>query len=399
MRDISRIAECLIPSATGAMNTRQAQLRGQGLDVISLSVGEPDFRTPEHIMDAARQAMADGHTTYTAHAGIVPLRKAVCGKYQRDNGIDYSPEQICVTTGAKLAIYAALLTLCDPGDEVIVPSPCWVSYTEQIHMVGAVPVLVEMPEETGFQLDVVRIRAAVTPRTKAIIVNNPNNPTGAVYSRDALMALEELAQEKGLAVIADEIYEKLVYEEEYPFISFPSLSPYAYEHTIVINGVSKAYAMTGWRIGYAAGPAEWMRPFTSLIGHLTSNANTIAQYAALEALEGPQQSVEEMRDQFRARRNYLLKRICVLTRSPCLPAQGAFYLFPEVRELFGKTIAGKKIKNSQDISELLLEKALVGTVPGTAFAAPDHIRLSYANSMEKIREAMDRIGAVLSSKT
>lgn len=398
MRDISRIAGCLIPSATGAMNARQTQLRGQGLDVISLSVGEPDFRTPEHIMDAARQAIADGRTTYTAHAGISLLRKAVCKKYQRDNRLDYSPEQICVTTGAKLAIYAALLTLCDPGDEVIVPSPCWVSYTEQIHMIGAVPVLVEMQAETGFQLDVERIREAVTPRTKAIIVNNPNNPTGAVYSRDTLMKLEALAREKNLAIIADEIYEKLVYEEKYPFISFPSLSSYAYEHTIAINGVSKAYAMTGWRIGYAAGPAEWMKPFGNLIGHLTSSANTIAQYAALEALEGSQQSVEEMRVQFHARRDYLLKRLRALTGITCNPAQGAFYLFPEVRELFGKTIASREIKNSQNLSELLLEKALVGTIPGTAFSAPNHIRLSYANSMEKICEAMDRIETVLSSK-
>lgn len=397
MTDISRVAGCLVPSATGAMNARQTQLRGQGLDVISLSVGEPDLRTPENIMDAARRAIDDGRTTYTAHAGILPLREAICRKYDRDNGLSYAPGQVCVTTGAKLAIYAALLTLCDPGDEVIVPSPCWVSYTEQIHMVGAVPVLVEMPAETGFQLDVERIRAAVTPRTKAVVLNNPNNPTGAVYRKEHLMVLEQLVREKNLAVIADEIYEKLVYEDGYPFISFPSLSRYAYDHTIVINGVSKAYAMTGWRIGYAAGPAEWIGPFGSLIGHLTSNANTIAQYAALEALGGPQQSVEEMRAQFQRRKGYLLERIRALPGVVCPSAQGAFYLFPDVRQLFGSKIAGREIENSVDLSEALLENALVGTIPGAAFFAPGHIRFSYANSLEKIGEAMDRIEAVLRS--
>ncbi len=395
MSDVSRIGRCLVPSATGAMNARQAAMRQQGLDVISLSVGEPDFHTPDNIVQAAHRAIDAGYTTYTAHAGIPALREAICRKLKADNGLEYRPEQICVTTGAKLAIYAALLARCDPGDEVIIPSPCWVSYTEQIHMVGAVPVVVEMSAEDGFDLDAQKLRGHITPRTRVIILNSPNNPTGVVYSREALEAVEAVAREHGLYVISDEIYEKLVYEKQRPFVSYASVSKYAYEHSIVINGVSKAYAMTGWRIGYAAGPADCMKALIGLIGHMTSSANTIAQYAALEALTGPQESVSAMCAQFHERRDYLLERLSRLPGVQCSQAQGAFYLFPDVHALFGRLIGGRTIGSSLDLSEIILEKALVGTIPGIAFSAPAHIRLSYANSMPNIEKAMDRIEQLL----
>ena len=348
-----------------------------------------------NIVQAAHRAIDAGYTTYTAHAGIPALREAICRKLKTDNGLEYRPEQICVTTGAKLAIYAALFALCDPGDEVIVPSPCWVSYTEQIHMVGAVPVIVEMSAADGFNLDAQKLRRQITPRTRVIILNSTNNPTGVVYSREALEAVETVAREHGLYVISDEIYEKLVYEKRRPFVSYDSVSKYAYEHSIVINGVSKAYAMTGWRVGYAAGSADCMKALTGLIGHMTSSANTIAQYAALEALTGPQESVSAMCAQFHERRDYLLERLSRLPGVQCSQAQGAFYLFPDVHALFGRSIGGRTIKSSLGLSEVILEKALVGTIPGIAFSAPAHIRLSYANSMSNIEKAMDRIEQLL----
>lgn len=396
---ISRIAENLVPSATGAMNARQIAMKQSGInDVISLSVGEPDFRTPENICMAAKDAMDKGFTHYTPNGGIKPLKEAVVKKFESENHLNYKLSQVCVTTGAKLSIFAALLAMCNPGDEVIVPSPCWVSYTEQIKMVGATPVVVPMSFDEDFQLNSQRIEAAITPKTKLVIINSPNNPTGVVYSRKSLEGLENVVRKHNLMVISDEIYEKMVYEKDYPFISFAEISDYAYNNTVIINGVSKAYAMTGWRIGYCAGPESIVKAIEGLVGHITSGANTIAQYAAVEAISGPQDSVKDMVRQFAERREYMFERLSTFPGFKCFRAEGAFYLFADISSYFGKELNGKKILNSVDFCEAILENTHVGTIPGISFEAPEYIRFSYANSLENIKEALDRIERFLKNK-
>lgn len=387
----SNLAKNIVPSMTVELKSRISELRRQGRDIVGLTSGEPDMDTPAHICEAAKRAMDSGKTKYTPAPGILALREEVCRKLKADHALEYQPDQICVSTGAKQAIFNAVLALCGPGDEVLLPTPCWVSYTEQIKMAGAIPVMVPSPEESGYQLDISRLRAAATDKTKLIIFNNPNNPTGAVYTEDCLKELAEFAEEKGLLVISDEIYEKLIYDASARFISFPTLSQYAKDHTVLINGWSKSYSMTGWRIGFSACPREMAKAISSIQGHVTYNVNSIAQYAALEAFAGPQDCVEEMRLEFDRRRQYVTARLNQMPGITCQPVQGAFYVLPNVSRYYGAEYQGKTILNSLDFCNFMIEYAGVAFVPGESFYAPNAVRISYASSMEDIREAMDRM--------
>lgn len=385
----NRILE-MTPSATVELAGKIADLKAQGVDILSFSVGEPDFPTPQNIIEAAKVAMDQGFTKYTAAAGIADLREAVCDKFKKDNGLEYATNEIIITTGAKQAIYNALMAICNPGDEVIIPTPCWVSYVEMVKLTGAVPVLVAALEEDGFIPKMEKLRAAVTDKTKAILFNSPNNPTGAVYDEDTLRGIGELAVEKDFWLVSDEIYEALVYDDAKHY-SVAALVPAAKEKSIIINGVSKSYSMTGWRIGYAAGPAKTIKGMSSLQGHSTSNATSIAQKAAVEALRGPQESVGIMHDEFARRREVMIERLNAMPGIRCANVKGAFYTFPNVSALYGKSVGDRVIKDSSDLAAYLLDEAHIAVVPGVAYEAPDYLRLTYASSMEEIVEGMDRM--------
>ena len=393
MRLTKRIKN-ITPPATFALTAKVAELRRQGIDVIAYNVGEPDFGTPKNICDAAKAAIDAQKTKYTVVSGIIELKEAICGKFERDNGITYKPNEICVGTGAKQPLVNAVLALCEEGDEVIVPTPCWVSYLEMVKLAGATPVIVRNLEEDGFALNIEAIKKAITPKTKAIMINTPNNPTGAVYSKEQLTELAELACKHDFYIISDEVYEKLIYEGKKHFC-IASISDEVKDRTVVINGVSKTYSMTGWRIGYAAGNAELIKGMGSLQGHTTSNACSIAQYAALEAISGPQDSVEMMRVEFDKRRKYLVERLNSMNGITCNNADGAFYLMPNVTAFYDKEWNGQKIKDSFGMADFLLAEARIALVPGGAFEAPDNLRISYSNSMENLIEGMDRMEAAL----
>lgn len=384
-----RILE-MTPSATVELAGKIAELKAQGVDILSFSVGEPDFPTPQNIVEAAKDALDAGFTKYTAAAGIADLREAICEKLKRDNGLEYTPAEIIVTTGAKQAIYNALMATCNPGDEVIIPTPCWVSYVEMVKLTGAKPVLVEAREEDKFIPSLDAVRAAVSDRTKAILFNSPNNPTGAVYDADTLRGLAQLALKNDFWLISDEIYEALVYDGTKHY-SVAALCPDVKSRCIVINGVSKSYSMTGWRIGYAAGPARTIKGMGSLQGHSTSNATAFAQKASVEALRGPQESVRIMHDEFARRREFMIRRLNEMPGVRCADVKGAFYAFPNVSALYGKSAGGRTIRNSGDLAAYLLDEAHIAVVPGAAYEAPDFIRLTYATSMEEIEEGMDRM--------
>lgn len=384
----------MTPSATVELAGKIAQLRSQGVDILSFSVGEPDFETPDNICQAAKQAIDDGFTKYTAAAGLEPVRREICKKLEKDNGLAYTPDQIIICTGAKQALYNAFMAICNPGDEVILPTPCWVSYMEIIKMAGGVPVPVPCGEDNGFQPRIEDLRAAVTDRTAAILFCSPNNPTGAVYSRELLTEIGQLAAEHGLFVVSDEIYEALVYDEARHY-SVAALCPGIKDSCIVINGVSKTYAMTGWRVGYAAGPRDIIKAMCSLQGHMTSNTVAINQMACMEAMQGPQDAVVRMHDEYARRRRYMMDRLNAMSGVRCPDAKGAFYVFPNVGALYGKSDGKRTIRDSSDLAAYLLEEAHVAVVPGVAFQAPEYLRLTYASSMENIIEGMDRMEAAL----
>lgn len=388
-----RIAN-MTPSATVELTAKVAELRRKGTPIISFNVGEPDFNTPENICEAAKAAINQGFTTYTPVAGIYELREAICKKLRDDNNVAYAPEEILVSTGAKQSLINGFLTLCDPGDEVIVPTPCWVSYLEMIKLAESTPVLVKTREEDGFQLNIDKIKTALSDKTKVVILNTPNNPTGAVYTEETLRELGELAVKYDFYIFADEVYEKLVYAGE-KHIAIASLSEEIKERTLTINGFSKAYAMTGWRLGYAAGPAEIIEGMGSLQGHMTSGSNSITQKSAVEALLGSQETIEFMREEFDKRRQYLVKRLNTMPGVSCADTKGAFYVMPRVSMLFGSSFRGKVIKNSIDLSNFLLEEANIAVVPGSAFEAPDHLRIAYANSLYNIQEGMKQMEKAL----
>jgi aspartate aminotransferase len=392
----SKRANNVSPSVTVELNARVAQMIRDGIDIIKMNIGEPDFNTPDNIKDAAKQAIDNNFTRYTPTPGIPDLIQAIIEKLKKDNNLEYAPNEICVTTGAKQALYEAVLTLVGEGDEVIVPTPCWVSYEDMIKLAGGVPVTVPTIEkgEKRFHLDLERIEKAITSRTTAIMINTPNNPTGVVYTKEELEGLAQLCIRHDIWIISDEVYEKLIYEDAV-HVSLASISKEAWNRTVTINGCSKTYAMTGWRLGYAAAPAAFMKKMRGMQGHITSGVNAISQKAAVEAIGGPQESVEKMKNEFDRRRIMMYKKLCDIPGITLVSAEGAFYLLPDVSSYFGKTWGKGVIHDSCDMAEYLLEKAKVAVVPGDGFRAPGCLRLSYSNSYEKLSEGIERIEEAL----
>ncbi len=393
---LSRIAEEIKPSGTIKISTKVKHLAQEGISVIGFGMGEPDFDTPKNITDAAIKAIKDGFTRYTPTSGIPDLKEAICEKLLRDNGLKYSPTQIVVSHGAKQAIHNLLLVLCDSGDEVIVPSPYWVSYPEQVKMAGATPVFIHGTDETRFKVTPESLKEAITPKTKVLLLNSPSNPTGVVYTEEELRALTGVAVEKGIYVISDEIYEKIIYDG-IKHASPASFGDEFMNKVITVNGFSKAYAMTGWRLGYAAGPENVIKAAVRLQDHTTSCANSIAQKAAVEALRGDQTTVGLMVAEFDKRRRYIVERLGKLEGISCIMPEGAFYVFPNVSGLYRLGIAGTSVGDSTKLVDLLIEKARVAFVPGVCFGSDDHIRISFATNMDQIEEGMDRLEELLSS--
>jgi len=387
---ISEKVQRIGASPTLKISAKAKAMRAEGIDVIDLSVGEPDFPTPENIKDAGIKAIRDNFTKYTESDGILALRKAIARRLKEDCGVEYAPKQIIVSAGAKSALFHLVQALVDEGEEVIIPAPYWVTYPECVALAKGRPVIVPTREEDGFLLTPETLKAAISPATKALILNNPSNPTGGAYTRDQLLALAEVIKGEDLYVVADEIYAGLVYDN-FKFTSFAALGEEFKKKAIVVNGVSKAYSMTGWRIGFAAGPAEVIDGMSKIQSHTTSNACSIAQKASLEAYDGPQYDVAKMAAEFQRRRNYCLMRLAVVQGMSCFKPQGAFYLFPNVRSFYDKEANGAKIRNSYGLAYYLLKEARVAIVPGDAFGADDHIRLSYATSMANLEKGMDRI--------
>ncbi len=386
---LSRRASEAEESVTLAMTAKANQMKEKGIDVISFSAGEPDFDTPEHIKKAAIDALAKGHTKYTAASGLPALRKAIAAKFQKDNGLAFDPAQIVVSCGAKHSLYNIMQAILEEGDEAIIPAPYWVSYPAMVKAAGATPVIVNTEEKDGLKIRPEALREAISPRTKALILCSPSNPTGMVYSAAELAALADVVAKNDILVISDEIYEKLVFGV--PFASIATARPELKDRTIVVNGASKAYSMTGWRIGYAAGPKEIMAAVGRMQSQSTSNATSIAQYATIAALEGDQGCVEKMRQEYAKRRDYIVGRLRSIPGVACGEPQGAFYVFPRVSALYGKRHQGQLIQGSVAMAEALLEKVHIATVPGSGFGADGFIRLSYATSMEKIKEGLDRL--------
>lgn len=385
--------ERVLPSSLVDLNARITQMKKDGIDVIKLNIGEPDFNTPDNIKEAAKKAIDENFTRYTPTPGIMDLRKIICAKMKNDFGLDYTPKEITVATGAKQAIFEAVLTLAEEGDDVLIPIPSWVSYEQMTRIAGANPVLVPtlQNDERRFHLDFQALENAVTPKTKLIIINTPNNPTGVVYDRPELEELAAFAEKHDLWIISDEVYERLLYNDT----EFVSCGTVAQKRTVVINGCSKAYAMTGWRVGFAAAPQALSKKIQSVQGHVTGGINAIAQKAACEAFGGPQDSVETMRKEFAKRLKMLYKRLNEMPGISCPMPNGAFYLMPDISSYFGKSCDDITIKDAKDMADYLLDKALVAVVPGDAFHAPGKLRISYSNSMEKLTEAMNRMEKAL----
>lgn len=388
-KNISNKLKSIQPSVTLAITAKAKSLKAQGIDIIGFGAGEPDFRTPKHIRDAAINAIENESIGYTAASGMESLKKAICDKLKRDNNLEYTQDQIVVSNGAKHSLFNTLSAICNPGDEVIVPNPYWVSYPELVRLVDAKPVFVECPEEAEFKYTVEALEAAITDKTKAIILNTPNNPTGTAYKEEDLRAIADLAVKHNIYVISDEIYEKLLYEGTHTSIA--SFNQDIKDLTIVVNGVAKAYAMTGWRIGYTACNKEIAKAMSNFQSHATSNPNTIAQYATIAALNGPEETLNEMVNAFKERRDFMVEKINSIENLSCLKPQGAFYVMVNISKLIGKTINGKAINNSVDFADYLLDDAKVAVVPGIGFGNDNYIRLSYATSLDNIKEGLNRI--------
>ena len=390
MKPLSITAQAIEPSATLAIDAMYKQMKADGIDVVGFGAGEPDFNTPDNIKVAAMQAITSNMTRYTPAVGTVELRKAVCARLKADFDLDYEPSQIAVSSGAKPCVFTALQALLNPGDEVILPSPFWVSYAELIRMAGGVPVIVETTEEEHFKITADRLASFITDNTKCMILNNPCNPTGMMYSREELEAIAKVCVEKDIYVISDEIYCCLVYDKQ-KFTSFASLGEEVKERTIVINGVSKAYAMTGWRIGYAAAPAPIAKVIANYLSHALSNPCSVSQYAAQIALIDSQDTVKTMRRAFERRRNYMVERMNQIPGVSCIKPQGAFYVMMNIEQLIGKEMHGVVIKDSADFCQLFLKYGKVAVVPGTAFNCPNFVRWSYATATDNIRKGLDRL--------
>lgn len=387
---VSHRCQNIAPSLTLQIDARAKEMRAAGLDVIGFGAGEPDFPTPAHICDAAKEALDLGMTRYTPAAGTKELRKAICEKLKRDNDMTYTYGDILVSSGAKHSLYNVFQAIIDPGDEVLIPTPCWVSYPEMVRMAGGVPIFIPADESTNFIPTNRDIAARVTRRTKAIIITSPSNPNGSVWDQDQLQFVADLAVSHPFYVVSDEIYEKLIYDGR-KHLSIAQLGEDIKAQTFMVNGVSKAYAMTGWRIGYVAGPRHEITAMANFQSQATSNANTIAQYAALKALQGDQGCVDEMVAEFQQRRDVMVERINRIPHISCLKPQGAFYIMMNIKNVLGMHYNGRPIENSMDFAELLLAEKQVAVVPGIAFEAEGFCRLSYAISLEQINKGLDRI--------
>lgn len=390
---LAKRVKSLTPSTTLAITAKAKELKAQGLDVIGLGAGEPDFNTPQHIIDAAVASMNEGQTKYTPAAGLPALKEEIINKFQKDQGIDYSGNEIIVGSGAKHVLYTLFQVILDEGDEVIIPTPYWVSYPEQVKLAGGVPVYIEGSEENEFKITPQQLKQAITENTKAVIINSPSNPTGMLYSKEELTELGQVCLDNNVLIVSDEIYEKLVYGAN-KHVSIAQISPELKEQTIIINGVSKSHSMTGWRIGYAAGNKEIIKAMTNLASHSTSNPTTTAQYGAIAAYAGSQDAVEQMRQAFEGRLNQIYDKLVAIPGVSCIKPQGAFYLFPNVK----KAVELTGYANVDDFSTALLEEALVAVIPGSGFGAPDNIRLSYATSLDLLEAAVERIHQFVDSK-
>lgn len=381
----------IAPSLTLEITAKAKKLKAEGVSIIGFGAGEPDFNTPEYITNAAKHALDIGFTKYTPAAGMPELKEAICKKFLKDNGLSYEPSQIVVSTGAKSSLFHAICAMVDEGDEVILPSPYWLTYPELVKLAGGKTVFIKTTANDGYKMTAEELSAAVTDKTKLLILNSPNNPTGAVYSEKELSAIAKVCEEKGLYVISDEIYEKLVYGGE-KHVSIAALSPYMKEHTVVVNGMSKSYSMTGWRIGYLAAPKDIAKAVSSMQSHTTSNACSIAQYASVTALESEESDkfIEKMQKTFDERRIYMVKTLQAIKGVVLPEPKGAFYVFADVSAFYGKSFQGEKVTGSLSFAELALKKG-VAVVPGIAFGDDDCIRLSYAISIEDIKEGLKRL--------
>jgi len=388
--ELSIKALSISPSSTLAIDAKAKKMKAEGIDIIGFGAGEPDFDTPTHIKEAAKKAIDEGFTKYTPASGTLELKQAICNKFKKDNGLDYKPSNIVVSNGAKHSLVNAFQAICNPGDEVIITTPAWVSYPEMVKLADAVPVFINTTEEEGFKFTIDKLEKAITDKTKAIIMNSPSNPTGMIYSEEELKAVADLAVSKGIYVISDEIYEKLIYDG-YKHVSIASFNDKIKDLTIVVNGVSKSYSMTGWRIGYTASNEQIAKVMSNMQSHATSNPNSIAQKAALAALEGPQEIIDTMAAEFVKRRDYMVDRINSIEGLSCIKPNGAFYVMMNISKIIGKELGGVVIKGSDSFADVLLEKANVALVPGSGFGTDIHVRLSYATSMENITEGLNRI--------
>lgn len=395
MKPVSAIAKEVRASTTLAVDSLAKQMKADGLDVVGFGTGEPDFATPDNINMAGIKAICDGKTKYTPAAGIIPLRKAIAAQLKSELGLDYEHTQIVVASGAKHSVYIALAAITNPGDEIIIPAPFWVSYYEMVRMTGGTPVIVTAGEEQAFKITAEQLEAAITDKTKCLMLNNPSNPTGMIYSREELKAIADVCVKHDLYILADEIYYKLVYDG-LEFTSIASLGEDVKERTLLINGVSKSYAMTGWRVGYCACNKELAKIMSNFLSHSTGAPSTISQWAALEAVSGPQDSIEKMRMAFAERRDYIVKRINAIPGVSCIVPNGAFYVMMNIEKLIGRTLGGKLIENDDDFAVAFLNSALVAVVPCSGFGMKNFVRWSYAASMENIEKGMDRLEKFLS---
>ena len=391
-KELSKRLKTFGASATGVVHNKVNELKRQGQEILSLNVGEPDFDTPETARTAGISAIEEGFTRYTSTNGTAELRQAIADKLYRDSGLSYAADEICVSTGAKQAIFEAVMAICNEGDEVLIPVPSWVSYSAMTSIAGAIPVLI--PSKPDFSLDLSKLEESITSRTKAVIICTPNNPSGAVYSEESLRALAALAVKYDFFIIADEIYEKLIYDGEKHF-SIASVSEEVREKTITVNGFSKAYAMTGWRIGYAAARKDIIKAMIKLQGQITSCTSSVAQKAALGALMGPQDEAEDMVEVFKERRDFVCERVSCIPGVSFTRPHGAFYLLVDITHYLGKSVGDRVITNDVEFCEYLIEEAHVALVPGSAFGADGTVRIAYANSMDVLSRALDEMEKAL----
>lgn len=393
---LSNKAANIKPSSTLAITAKAKEMKKDGIDVVGFGAGEPDFDTPDHIKDAAVEAIRSGFTKYTPASGILELKKAIVKKLNKENGLNYKTSQIIISNGAKHSLTNAFLAILNSGDEVLIPAPFWLSYPQMVGLADGVPVIVYAKKENAYKVTVEELENQLTEKTKAIIINSPSNPTGMVYTKDELRQIADFAVKNDLFVVSDEIYEKLIYDD----ITHESIAAFGeeiYKRTIIINGVSKSYAMTGWRIGYAAASEEIVKLMSNIQSHAASNPNSIAQKAALAAIDGPQQCVEDMKVMFEERKNYIVEKVNGIPNISAIRPQGAFYIFVDLSGIIGKKYKDEVIENAQVFAKLLLDQEKVAVVPCSDFGFRQHIRLSYAISKESIQKGMDRIEKFISS--